>query len=134
MRYVTRTLTENLPGRFKRLLFVASAMGMFLKGKAPEDEKLVSINKRLRLCYGYTSMLFPIMIGQTIWKDVVNNTVTLGGTQVKIQDINVAQIDDADLWLVSLQLSRACPDLLRYGSTELMTADIHDMVQTLVSA
>lgn len=134
LRYISKFLADILPGRFKRLLFVASAMGLILKGRAPEDVVLQRINARLRLCYGYAAMLFPIVIGRLLWRDYVTSKVKLGESVVFVTDLNVSELKEMQRWQLGLSMARRAPSYLRYGSVELMTTDLHDMLATLAEA
>ena len=127
-RYLTKQLAEMLPRRFKRLLYVGSAMGTLLKEKHPDNMLLMKINKKLRLAYSAAGMMFPIYIGAMIWKNLANSIVSLTVGPVSLSDISVHALNDMDCWKTGALFAKNVPQWLRYGSTELMTADVHDML------
>ena len=133
-RYLTKQISEILPRRVKRLLYVSSAMGTILREKSPDVKLVTKINDRLKLAYGASGLLFPIYIGAFIWKQIKGNLVHLHTGPVKISELPIAQLTDMDCWKTGIVFAKNVPSWLRYGSTELMTADVHDMLVTINKA
>ena len=133
-RYLAKHLAEMLPRRFKRLLYVSSAMGTLLKEKHPDNALVMRINKKLRLAYSATGMMFPIYIGAMIWKNLANSIISLTVGPVTLSDLHVHMLNDMDCWKTGALFAKNVPQWLRYGSTELMTADVHDMLVVINKA
>ena len=133
-RYFSKTVSDVLPRRFRRLLFVASALGLVLKGTPPSEEVLRRINLRLALCYRLTAMLFPITFGVAWWKDAMDCTIKIEGEPTRIQDIDVERLSEQDRWKLSVFFAKNGPTMLNYGSLSLMSTDIHDLFESLSPA
>lgn len=133
-RHLTKQLAEFLPRRFKRLLYVSSAMGLLLRNKKPDSRIVAKINDKLHLAYSVSAMLFPIYIGTTIWKNLMTNVIRLQIGLVPVSELNLGELSDMDCWRTGLFFARHTPPWLQYGSDELMAADVHDMIVVLNKA
>lgn len=127
-RYLSKQLADMLPRRFKRLFYVSSAMGTLLREKSPDTALVARINKKLRLAYSISGMMFPIYIGAMIWKNLANSVISLTVGPVTLAELQVNMLDDMDCWKTGALFAKNVPFWLRYGSNELMTADVHDML------
>lgn len=133
-RYLMKQLAEVLPRRVKRILYVGSALGMLLREKSLDTSIVEKINNKLQLGYGVFSVLFPIYIGCVIWKNLMTNVIELQTGFVPLSKIDARNLSDADCWKVGAYLARRGPPCLQYGSDQLMTADVHDMLTALRKA
>ena len=127
-RYLTKHIADVLPRRVKRLLYVSSAMGTILREKSPDTKLVSKINDKLKLAYGASGLLFPIYIGSFIWKQLKTSVVYIHCGPVKLTELPLDKMNDMDCWKTGIVFAKNVPVWLRYGSTELMTADIHDML------
>lgn len=133
-RYLTNRFSNYLPRRFKRLLFVSSAMGLLLKTRYPDLDMVSKINDKLKLAYSAMGLLFPIYIGSFIWKNLRNNTIHLEGGLVNLDELDLANMEDSDCWKTGVFFAQNTPSWLQYGSDGLLTADVHDMMVALKAA
>lgn len=133
-RYLSQEAGQVLPRRIKRLIYVSSAMGLLLKTRELDARLAERINSTMKLAYGASGLLFPVYIGAIIWKNLKTNLVELKLGPVQLTSIDVYKLDDMDCWRTGLFFARNVPTWLRYGTIELMTADIHDMLVELERA
>lgn len=130
-RYIARNIADVLPRRHKRLLYVSSAMGMLLKTKVLDPRLAESINAKMRLAFGASSLFFPVYIGSIIWKSLRDKVVMLSIGAPRLCELDVCGLCDRDCWKTALFFAQNAPNWMRYGSIGLMTADIHDMLKEL---
>lgn len=77
------------------------------------------------------AMLFPIYFGSVIWKSVMSNVINLQVGSLTLSEICAANLTENDYWRTGLHLARNAPGWLQYGSSELMAADVHDLLKSL---
>lgn len=120
IRHLQKRLTELLPSRFKRLLYIGSVIGI-LVSKSPDPELLGKINQALNVAYGSSGMLFPAYFSDQIWAERVLE---------KAAHCDIHHMHDEDCWKIGMLMAKECPSWLQYGSLQLMAADIYDVVKT----
>lgn len=130
-RYLLRNLSEVLPRRAKRMLYICSAAGVLLKTKTPDLRLVTRLNKDLHLAYRDSGLLFPVYIGNRIWEGVQEEPIDLEYETISVAELEVKKFTDVDCWKAALFFARNTPFWLQYGSQQLMTTDIHDLLVTL---
>lgn len=130
-RYLTRVLSERLPRKVKRMLYVSSVIGMVIQRDKPDMAMVERINKVMHLAYRTSSLLFPVYIGSVIWKNLCGKTVQLEQGPVEITHLPIHAMQEIDLWRTGVFFSRNAPAWLHYGSENLMTTDVHDALVCL---
>lgn len=117
-RYLSSTVTDLLPSRVKRMMYLGSAIGILLNCKIPSPELLEKINAELRIAYGAGSIAFPVYFCDKIWnKDCI-----------PIDGKTVAELSNETRWRISVAFATNCPEWMRYGSQQLM---VYDMFGTI---
>ena len=130
-RYLLRNLSEVLPRRAKRMLYVCSAAGVLLKTKTPDLRLVNRLNRDLRLASRDSGLLFPVYIGNRIWGDVQEEPVDLEYETISVSELEPKKFTDADCWKAALFFAKNTPFWLCYGSQQLMATDIHDLLVSL---
>lgn len=133
-RHLTKQVADVLPRRVKRILYVGSAMGMLLRDKSPDSAIVERINNKLKLAYGMSAVLLPIYMGAIIWRNVMTNLIELQIGFVPVAEIDACNLSDSDCWRIGAYLARRTPACLQYGSLQVMSADVHDMLVSLRKA
>ena len=121
-RHLHRFLMGILPSKAKRMFYLTSAMAVITNNRSPDRSMLEKLNKPLKLGYEPNSMLFSAYIGFDIWKTLSVEE------QAQLQ---LSQMDETQMWKVSMLFAQKCPDWLQYGSNQLMITDIHDLISLL---
>jgi len=130
-RWLCQTVSETLPRRVKRLMYVASVLGVVIQNKAPDPSLLEPLNKELKLALNAPGLMFPIYIYGFIWKGKEDRTVELSTGKTKVTSVRIPEATDMDLWKLSAFFSRNVRSCLQYGSHELMAADVYEMLAIL---
>ena len=122
-RHLHRFLMGILPSKAKRMFYLTSAMAVITNNRSPDRTVLEKLNKPLKLGYDPNSMLFSAYIGFDIWKTLSVEE------QAQLQ---LSQMDESQMWKVSVLFAEKCPDWLQYGSNQLMITDIHDLISIIM--
>ena len=130
-RWLCQTVADTLSRRAKRLIYVASVLGVVIQNRAPDPDLVDPLNKELKLGVRSSALMFPIYMYGFIWKGKQDRELNLSTGMTKITEIRIPKTTDMDLWKISSFFARNARPCLQYGSHELMTADIHDMLEIL---
>lgn len=132
LEYLLRKGSGLLTTRIRRMLYVGSFAGMMLHVQNPDTELIKKMNAVLRLAHRPTGWIPPFMISDVVWDHCKNEAVQLSTGDVPISEVKVNEaLSDNDYWRIGLFAARNCPEPLRYGSDQLMAADIHDTLMSL---
>ena len=127
-RFFKHTLSELLPRRIKRLFYISSALSVILQDKTPDLALVTRLNVALNLAYGAVGMLFPAYIGFRIWSNIEKSNVELCNRVVTVDKLPDCVLCDMDCWKLGLFFAKNSPEWMQYGSQNLMTTDVHDMM------
>ena len=132
LEYMLRKGIGLLPTRLRRMLYVGSFAGMVLHIRDP-DLKLVSkMNDVLRLAHRPSGWIPPFMISDVVWQHCKDEAVRLSSGEKPISQVALNEtLSDNDCWRIGLFAARNCPESLRYGSDQVMAADIRDTLVAL---
>ena len=132
LEYMLRKGIGLLPTRLRRMLYVGSFAGMVLHIRDP-DLKLVSkMNDVLRLAHRPSGWIPPFMISDVVWQHCKDEAVRLSSGEKPISQVALNEtLSDNDCWRIGLFAARNCPESLRYGSDQVMAADIRDTLMAL---
>lgn len=132
LEYVLRKGTVLLTTRLRRMLYVGSFAGMVLRIQNP-DLKLVSkMNSVLRLAHRPSGWIPPFMVSDMVWRHCKDEAVKLSSGVKPISQVVLNEtLSDNDCWRIGLFAARNCPESLRYGSDQVMAADIRDTLVAL---
>ena len=135
LEYMLRKGIGLLPTRLRRMLYVGSFAGMVLHIRDP-DLKLVSkMNDVLRLAHRPSGWIPPFMVSDVVWQHCKDEAVRLSSGEKPISQVALNEtLSDNDCWRIGLFAARNCPESLRYGSDQVMAADIHDTLMALAPA
>ena len=122
-RHLHRFLMGILPSKAKRMFYLTSALAVLINNRSPDRAVLAKLSKPLKLGYDPASMLFSAYIGFDIWKML---------SQEEQAQLQLSQMDETKMWKVSMLFAEKCPDWLQYGSHQLMTTDLHDLLSILI--
>jgi len=103
-RFIEKSLSENVPRKIKRIIFITTLVGEIEGIKEPDNALLDKINTFFKLNTDSDSLKFPFLFKKAIWNDV----------EVKEKRIQ----DHPDI------IVKTMPSWLTYGSKELMLDDI----------
>lgn len=134
-RYLHFLLTDLLPRRFKRLVYVSTALGLILREKNPDLGLMTKMNEVMHLAHKEASMIPLLYISAMVWKSVSSNVIQLStGASVALNHLEYKDLSEKDCWDTAHLLARKSPDWLQYGSLELMVHDVYQMLQCLKKA
>lgn len=130
-RYIRQTLSDVVPRRIKRLAYMASVLGALIQNRNPDPRLLGPINDLLKLAYTVPGMLLFIHLHEAIWKDAASHQITLSQNTTTLGELKFKELAEVDLWRIGLYFSRHAVGCMRYGSEELMAADVHDLLSVI---
>ncbi len=135
LEYMLRKGTGLLPTRLRRMLYVGSFAGMVLHIRNPDLKLISKMNDVLRLAHRPSGWIPPFMVSSVVWHHCKDDSVRLSTGEKPISQVALNEaLSDNDCWRIGLFAARNCPESLRYGSDQVMAADIHDTLMALTPA
>ena len=132
LKYMLRRGAGLLPTRLRRMMYVGSFAGMVLHIKNPDQKLIGKMNQVLRLAHRPSGWIPPFMISDVVWKHCKDEAIKLSSGEKPISQVALTEtLSDNDCWRIGLFAARNCPESLRYGSDQVMAADIHDTLVAL---
>lgn len=129
LRYITETLKEILPRRFKRMFYVGSALGLFLNNPEPDHDLLRSMNKALRLAHAAEGIGLSVKVYALIWRNFENEIIYLSRFgSVRVDQLKELELDPVSRREVGFWFARQAPSWLRYGPVDMMASDVETMI------
>lgn len=111
-------LDDVLPRKVKRLIFIASLIGVLENIKNPKASLLKRINDVFQLTDDSKVLRLPIYFKSYIWSDLTKTTDIV---PVFYNSINNSQTEMFNAFVE--RIVDSCPMWLRYGSREMQEAD-----------
>jgi hypothetical protein len=117
----TSLLKRHLPGRTKRLIFLASFSARLKGSNNFDSATLKKLNEAMALASSDSSIKLPVHLSRAIWD---------GKTVFDICDENVcsAPFDTAHVRLLAQRVIDAMPSWLRYGEEAVIKEDISKLL------
>ena len=132
LKYVLRKAAGLLPTRLRRMMYVGSFAGMVLHIQNPDQKLIGKMNQVLRLAHRPSGWIPPFMISDVVWKHCRDEAIKLSSGEKPISQVALTEtLSDNDFWRIGLFAARNCPESLRYGSDQVMAADIRDTLVAL---
>ena len=117
------------------MMYVGSFAGMVLHIQNPDQKLIGKMNQVLRLAHRPSGWIPPFMISDVVWKHCKDEAIKLSSGEKPISQVALTEtLSDNDCWRIGLFAARNCPESLRYGSDQVMAADIHDTLVALTPA
>ena len=117
------------------MLYVGSFAGMVLHIRNPDVKLISKMNDVLRLAHRPSGWIPPFMVSSVVWQHCKDDSVRLSTGEKPISKVALNEdLSDNDCWRIGLFAARNCPESLRYGSDQVMAADIHDTLMALTPA
>lgn len=119
---VTSLLEELLPGRTKRLIFLASFSAR-LKGEAPLDnETLAKLNTVMVLSSSDSAIKLPVVLSKAVWN---GRTIS----EITHDEVRTPQTLTKDrLQTIATSVLSAMPKWLRYDNDAAIRADVVKLI------
>ena len=135
LKYTLRKVAGLLPTRLRRMVYVGSFAGMVLNIQDPDLKIIEKMNDVLRLAHRPSGWIPPFMVSGMVWQHCKDDSVRLSTGEKPISQVALSKaLSDNDCWRIGLFAARNCPESLRYGSDQVMAADIHDTLRALTPA
>ena len=132
LEYMLRRGIGLLPTRLRRMLYVGSFAGMVLQIQNPDQKLIGKMNQVLHLAHRPSGWIPPFMVSDVVWKHCKDEAIKLSSGEKPISQVALTEtLSDNDCWRIGLFAARNCPESLRYGSDQVMAADIHDTLVAL---
>lgn len=122
-RLFLESVVPVIPGKWKRLLYISSILGLTSFIRKPDVVILEKLNSILQMTERAHSYLIPIFIRNLIWSSVMDSKIPGTARDIRVLGMNPAEMNELELAQVSLYLASRAPMMLKYGSPELMARD-----------
>ncbi len=131
-RAFAKVLENNLPRRFKRLIYVSSILGLMQQARDPDMTLVTKLNDTLKLAQYPDAFAFPMYVKSVIWRDAIFDTVCLRADQrIAIGDLIKQDLTGKDCTAIGEYFASQSPSWLKYGSLEFMVNDVVSLIKQL---
>jgi len=120
---VENTLTNYLPKKVKRLIFISSVIGLIKNIKDPDIEILNKINELFNLSTDNKVLKLPIYFKYYIW-----TSFKRGADESVIKNINNSDIEISNVNIFIKKILNDIPSWLNYGTNELIISDLKKII------
>jgi len=120
---VENTLTNYLPKKVKRLIFISSVIGLIKNIKDPDIEILNKINELFNLSTDNKVLKLPIYFKYYIW-----TSFKRGVDESVIKNINNSDIEISNVNIFIKKILNDIPSWLNYGTNELIISDLKKII------
>ena len=128
---VVKSITPPLPRRIKRLLTIASIVGVLKHSSIPDEALIRKLNSVFHLDYK-SAWLLPMRAHGLIWKFKDTDSISVGDQKsVLICNLGYCHLAEFEISDVVDYFYKLTPKWLRYGSEQLMRRDIHSAITSL---
>jgi hypothetical protein len=117
-QWVNQVLDHHLPTRFKRLIFIASTLGVLDWIKHTDKTSLTEINDVLRLAHDPAAIEFPLVKYHWMWQRVPVTVDLADGPP--------------DFHSLARNLIKTAPTYMVYGSTDEVAEDLHVLYRSIL--
>lgn len=118
-RWLCQWLRNHLPRRFRRMMFIASTLGVLDWVRDPDPTLMKTLNQELVLANDYSALELPMTKYRWIWR--------------RLPPMTTLQTDPPNFRHLAHSLIRVAPAFLLYGSIEEMTVDLQSVYQVVVA-
>lgn len=124
-KFILNRLGRKLNKRVKRYFLLTSLWAHInnYRKDAIDKETLSKLNMIMHLVDNSDCLYIPALLGKTIWKDSLGNTVQLDNIDVDIREIN----KDNQLFE---QLLNSIPQWLKYDKRDIIEKEIHNLLNS----
>lgn len=125
-------ISNKLPRRFKRLIFISSIFGLLEKVKDPDMVVVTKLNKVLNIAKYPDAMIFPMYIKNVIWKNVGTSKISITESRtVDVAEVLTFNLATVDCQGIGEYFVTNTPDWLKYGTMEMMKEDVISLIKSL---
>ena len=124
-------LAKYLPRKTKRLIYVASLLGLIYHSQKPDDSLGEKLEKLFKLGKKKESYVFPMMITSHIWTSLSpNESIEVNGKDMLIENLQSMSLDTDERRIIAKYFEKHVPNWLRYGQEELLQHDAELLLST----
>lgn len=128
-RFTTWVIRKFFSDKMKRLIFVASIVGLIYEFKNPDSRIINKLNTALKLAAHPEAIELPLRVKSSIWKDRDLNILGQNGKVIHVCDVEKAEMTNKDIETLAEQLTGQAPQWLKYAQWETMCSDVVRLVQ-----
>jgi hypothetical protein len=130
--YFKRVMTDKLPRRLKRLIYISSIMGLIQQVKEPDMSLVNKLNEVFKIAKHPDAFIFPMYIKSIIWRDAVSVAILAEDNRtINIGNIVQCDLTTRDCKTIGEHFAANAPSWLKYGSEALMINDVITLVSQL---
>ena len=127
-----KVLENNLPRRFKRLIYVSSILRLIQQVQDPDMQLITKLNNIFKIAHSPDAFAFPMYIKSAIWKDAIDEAVYItSDKEVAIEDLISQDLSNKDCTVIGEYFANHAPTWLLYGAVDTMVNDIVMLVKQL---
>ena len=131
-RSFLKLLENNLPRRFKRLIYVSSILGLIQQMQDPDMILITKLNNVFKIAHHPDAFAFPMYIKSVIWKNTMFDVVHIGNDkEVAVCDLVNHELSNRECAAIGEYFANNAPSWLKYGAIDTMVNDIVMLVKQL---
>lgn len=124
-RLFTRYVNHRFSKQFKRMIFLASVVGLLENIHSPDKAMLAKLNEVLKLAHHNDAIAFPILIHSYLWKNCDMDTrLPVNGESVPLSKLSGSHMTLSHYRALARYLMLSSPKWMIYGSENQIAEDL----------
>lgn len=131
-RLITRYFNKRFSTNFKRMIFLASVVGLLEDIKSPDKALMAKLNSVLKLAHNNDAIALPILIHSYLWKNCDTDTfLPVNGKMIPLSEISRSEMSASNYRALARYLISSAPRWMVYGSEQTIASDLENMFKNV---
>lgn len=131
-RLITRYFNYQFSTHFKRMIFLASVVGLLEDIKSPDKATLAKLNNVLKLAHHNDAIALPILIHSYLWKNCDTDTcLPVNGKLTPLSELSGSEMSASNYRALARYLIASAPRWMVYGSEQAIAEDLEKLFKNV---
>lgn len=124
-RLITRYFNHRFSTHFKRMIFLASVVGLLENIHSPDKAMMAKLNEVLKLAHHNDAIALPILIHSYLWRNCDTGTcLPVNGQLVPLTELTGSKMSAVNYRALARYLIGSAPRWMVYGSEQRIAEDL----------
>ena len=131
-RLITRYFNYSFSTPFKRMIFLASVIGLLENIHSPDKATIAKLNNVLKLAHHNDAIALPILIHSYLWRNCDKDTrLPVNGQLVPLSELSGSEMSPSNYRALARYLVGSAPRWMVYGSEQTIAEDLEKLFKNV---
>lgn len=131
-RLITRYFNQRFSTQFKRMIFLASVVGLLENIHSPDKAMMAKLNEVLKLAHHNDAIALPILIHSYLWRNCDKDTcLPVNGHLTPLMELSGSEMSASNYRALARYLMGSAPRWMVYGSEQRIAEDLEKMFKNV---